>query len=377
MALLDTKTAIGAVSNVLKSRLTTRTTAVTVDIGRPEQAAKSSNGPKFNLFLYQVDIDGHMRNQTLDNGQAPPLWLVLHYLMTAFDQHKESDNDNAHELLGEGMLALQELNYLDPASITALADNPEPLKVSFDTADAELLSKVMQGSDEQYRISTAFQIRPVLIAPSKPPAYSLPVETVGPPGNEGVVVIPSLGPRLDRLEPVRFQLDDEIVLYGEDIGSEIDAIRLGDTEFPVTAAMVGEVHTIIDPAIAVSAGSYPVTAVRNLPGGKKMISNAVFGHLLPTVDTVVPSGLVDHSPGVSGTLTIQGNNLGTGADNIYVAFYNNGVVGPLFEATVNTAQTEIAISVSQDDEIQAGFYSIVVRVNGEQAGKIVQVDWSV
>jgi hypothetical protein len=377
MALSDTKTAIGAVSNLLKSRLTSQTTAVTVDIGRPELAAKSGNGPKFNLFLYQVDIDGHMRNHTLDDGQSPPLWLVLHYLMTAFDHQKESDNDDAHELLGEGMLALQELNYLEPASIAALADNPEPLKVSFDTADAELLSKLMQGSDEQYRISTAFQVRPVLIAPSKPPAYSLPVETVGPPGNEGVVVIPSMGPRLEHLETERFQANDEIVLYGEDIGSEIDAIRIGDTDFPVTAAKVGEIHTLIDPDIPVSAGSYPIVAVRNLPAGKKMISNAVFGHLLPTVDTVTPSGLVDHSPGVSGTLTIQGNNLGSDADNIYMAFYNHGVVGRLFEATVNTAQTEIEVSVSQDDEIVAGDYFIIVRVNGEQAGKIVQVDWSV
>lgn len=377
MALSDSKVALGAVSNLLKSRLTSQTSAVTVDVGRPELAAKSGNGPKFNLFLYQVDIDGHMRNHVLDEGQPPPLWLVLHYVMTAFDQQKESDNDAAHELLGEGMLALQELNYLDAPGMAALADNPEPLKISFDTADAELIAKLMQGSDEQYRISAAFQVRPVLIAPSKPPAYSLPVETVGPAGNEGVMVIPSLGPRLKTLQPERFMAGNAIVLYGEDIGSEIDAIRIGQTEFPLTAAKVGEIHTIIDPAIAISAGSYPVTAIRNLPDGKKMISNAVFGHLLPSVDSVTPSGLVDHSPGVSGTLTIQGNNLGTDEDDIYVAFYKNGVVGRLFEATVNTSQTDIGVTVSEDDAIAADNYFVIVRVNGEQAAKIIQVDWRI
>lgn len=377
MALSDTKIAIGAVSNLLKSRLTSRTTAVTVDVGRPELSAKSGNGPKFNLFLYQVDIDGHMRNHTLDDGQSPPLWLVLHYLMTAFDAHKESDNDSAHELLGEGMLALQELNYLNPSATAALADNPEPLKISFNTADAELLSKLMQGGDEQYRISTSFQVRPVLIAPSRPPAYSLPVETVGPAGNEGVVVIPSLGPRLESLQPERFLAENEIVLTGEDIGSEIDGIHIGEIEFPLTAARVGEIHTVIDPAIPISAGSYPITAFRNLPAGKKMISNAVFGHLLPTVDTVTPSGLVDHSPEVSGTLTIQGKNLGDAVDDIYIAFYKNGVVGHLFEATVNTPQTELEVNVSEDDEIVADKYFIILRVNGEQAAKIIQVDWSV
>ncbi|MCH5373507.1 MAG: DUF4255 domain-containing protein, partial [Planctomycetes bacterium] len=108
MALADSKNAIGAVSNLLKSRLTVSTSATTVDIGRPEAAAATS-GPKFNLFLYQVEIDGHLRNVPLDQGQPPPVWVVLHYLLTAFDAEKESDSIDAHELLGEGMLALHEL----------------------------------------------------------------------------------------------------------------------------------------------------------------------------------------------------------------------------------------------------------------------------
>ena len=39
------------------------------------------------------------------------------------------------------------------------AGQPEPLKLSFDGAGVDLLSKVMQGTDERYRLSMAFQVR--------------------------------------------------------------------------------------------------------------------------------------------------------------------------------------------------------------------------
>src|SRR5688572_1681983 len=141
MALSDSKTAIGAVSELLRGQLIARTAATTVDVGRPETAAGGS-GPKFNLFLYQVAVDGFLRHQPLDEGQQPPLWLVLHYLLTAFDTGSESDSINAHNLLGDGMLALQELNFLYP-TVVALSENPEPLKITLDSADVELLSNIM------------------------------------------------------------------------------------------------------------------------------------------------------------------------------------------------------------------------------------------
>lgn len=204
MALADSREAIGAVSELLKSQLTIATTASTVEIGRPEEVS-SSNCPKFNIFLYEIDFDGQLRNYPLDEGQRAPLWMVLRYLLTAFDDGKESDSSDAHKLMGEGLLALNEMNFIDPSS-TALADNPEPLKITFDHADSELLSKIMQGSDEKYRLSAAFQVRPIMIAPSLPPRYTLPVKSVGPPTDEGVALIPSLGAKLETVDPEKFSL---------------------------------------------------------------------------------------------------------------------------------------------------------------------------
>ena len=192
MALADSKQAIGAVGELLKNRLTLATNANTVDIGRPEEVS-ANNCPKLNIFLYQIDFDGQLRNYPLDEGQRAPLWIVLRYLLTAFDESKESDTSEAHQLLGEGMLALNEMNFIEP-SVLALADNPEPLKLTFDGENPELLSKIMQGSDEKYRLSAAFQVRPVMIAPAEPPRYALPVKTIGPPAEEGVAIMPSLVP---------------------------------------------------------------------------------------------------------------------------------------------------------------------------------------
>src|SRR5262245_51411934 len=124
MPLADSRSAIGAVGQMLQAQLAARTSVGITDIGRVEAAATGgSGGPKFNLFLYQVDIDGFLRNTPLDAGQRPPVWLTLRYLLTAFDAGRESDSVEAHALLGEGMLALGELNYQRPAAL-ALAENP-------------------------------------------------------------------------------------------------------------------------------------------------------------------------------------------------------------------------------------------------------------
>ena len=156
-------------------------------------------GGCFYLFLYRIGIDGNLRNRPLDEGQAPPVWLVLHYLLTAFDG-PESDSTVAHKLLSRGMLALNTMSVLRPdATITALSSSPDPLRISFDEADVEMLSKIMQGSDEKYRVSAAFQVRPVMIASTDaPPGYALPVKTIGlplPPPQvyQGATVLPSLG----------------------------------------------------------------------------------------------------------------------------------------------------------------------------------------
>jgi hypothetical protein len=71
----------------------------------------------------------------------------------------------------------------------------------------------MQGDEEGYRLSIAFQVRPVLIAPSDPPAYTLLVGvdyTQPPPAlvtdPAHLDVIPSLGSFITEIEPTGFEV---------------------------------------------------------------------------------------------------------------------------------------------------------------------------
>src|SRR5678815_563357 len=98
MALLNTSKAIGAVTKTLRERLTTALGSAVdlVTVGRPEPPSQNSHISRLNLFLYELHLDECLRNESLDDGQPPPLWLVLHYLVTAFDSAGESDNEDAH-----------------------------------------------------------------------------------------------------------------------------------------------------------------------------------------------------------------------------------------------------------------------------------------
>lgn len=376
MPLAASRNAIGAVDLLLRAQLSARTTVGAVDIGRVEQAALS-DGPKFNLFLYQVDIDGQLRNHPLDRGQRTPVWLVLRYLLTAFDTGRDSDSATAHELLGEGLLALEELNFQRPTA-TALADNPEPLKITFDAADVDLLSKIMQGSDERYRISAAFQVRPVLIAPSAPPAYATPVLSVGPPANEGVTVVPSLGPVVESVEPERFEAGATLTLRGRDLVGESQFVCLGDACFPVTAAPAGAVQAQVPADTVLSAGSHPVSFAYDLPSGRRFHSNAVNGDLQPTVTGAAPTLplAADGDGNLSGALVLAGSRLGGPDDAIFVAFWRDGAVALMVEAPGTADQTALTATVTPDEALAPGLYRIILRVNGVQAPATPEVDWS-
>ena len=130
MALANSVGAIAAVTEAVKTRLQERT-SLDVTVGRPEPATNVAAAKRLNIFLYELQFDGALKNVPLDEGQQPPLWLVLKYLLTAFeDDGKTSDSIKAYENLGLGIRALQELTFLPIAPLSrldALIDNPQDL----------------------------------------------------------------------------------------------------------------------------------------------------------------------------------------------------------------------------------------------------------
>ena len=384
MSLAASSEAIGAVSDLLKVRLASLTGINAIAVGRPEDASKAAAaGGSFNLFLYRVAIDANLRNRPLDAGQAPPVWLVLHYLLTAFDA-QDSDSIAAHKLLSRGMLALNAMSIIRPdPAMAALSSSPDPLHLTFDEADVEVLSKVMQGSEEKYRLSAAFQVRPVMLAPAnEPPSYALPVKTIGkplPPPRlyEGVTALPSMGPQLRSIEPERFSAGQPLTLQGDDLAG-YDQIMVGAISYPATATADGGLATTIPLVDTIAAGIYPVCVARTLPDGHTLTSNAVAGQLLPRVTGVNLSGpLTPVSGKLSGQFVVHGTQLGAPQAAIYAALYRQGKSALLLEPMAGGTDTTLTFVVSDAQALPADpNCRLILRVNGVQALDSPVLSWT-
>jgi hypothetical protein len=396
MALADTIRAIGAVSSALKERIDAIST-VTTFVGRPSDTSRTN--PHLNLFLYEIGFDPSLKNTALNEGEKPPLWIVLKYLLTAFESATDSDSENAHFHLGAALRAvytddLLELDGLSPTIIQALSPNPSPLHVTFDESPSDLLAKLMQGPDDKVRLSACFQVRPVMIAAAEPGDFSLlvgvdytklPVTLAAP--YVGLDVIPSLGAHIDDISPVGFELGEEVTLRGKDMHLSGLSVMLGPVELPVTMQQPDELRFAIDPAIiaasTISAGSHPVTVVRTLTGtGKKRKSNAVIGNLVPTLSTAAAAGAVTVVAGLPrtafATIDLRGVLLGLDADDTVLAFFRDGTVHKMFDVfTVPPALPALPGSpappvgrrlvMASGDAVPAGDYNMILIVNGQQA----------
>jgi hypothetical protein len=393
MTLADSSRAIGAVTKLLHDRLMASNGAAISDVtvGRPEPGPGTpDNVARLNLFLYEVRPDGHLRNESLDEGQAPPIWIALSYLLTAFDRSGESDSIDAHELLGLGMRALNDLNFpsfggLPAASAAALADMPEKLKVTFDDASLDLLSKVMQGSDEHYRCSAAFQVRPVMIASQTPPSYALQVgvdyqdDTVIGEDGVAIEVLAGIGPVLEDVTPAVADLGGIFTLTGSSLDYAGVSVKFGPVELPITSQRPDRLTCRLDPARltgdAISAGSQAITIVRNLPNGRQRSSNPLIASLRPRLDTATPSGVAladagDPSKGVVATVDLAGALLGTATDDVFAALYRDGSVVRVvdsFTVPAGPAQSALRFTLTVNTAVPAGTYRLVLRVNGQQA----------
>jgi hypothetical protein len=392
MALVDSNRAIGAVTHLLIDHLNRRTNHLVLS-GRPEEAS-GGNTRTLNLFLYEATFDAHLKNLTLVEGQPPPLWLTLKYLLTGFDLGGESDSPEAHEVLGQGIGALQELTFLGLDAVVAgqvreaLENNPEPLKVTFEECPVDLLNKITQTSDDAYRLSIAFQVRPVMIIPPERSSFNLLVGvdyTATPSVTQedfvGLDVLASMGPVLKSVTPPKFALGDEIELTGEDLHLSNLSCRLGPAELGIAAQrpdrMTVRIEETLGTGAIISAGDHPLFLRQYLPGtGRSRSSNLLVGRLLPTVDAAAVGAFVDDGAGnLSGDITITGQLLGRNEDTILAALYRDGAVLHGFDIVKPLPgpgdppdpQDQMILTIPASSRVRAGSYLLLVIVNGQQA----------
>lgn len=416
MALADSVSAIGAVTDTLVERLGFRT-KLHISVGRPEPPRPHAAGARLNLFLYEVSFDATLKNTPLDQGHRPPLWLVLKYLLTAFDgDGVTSDSMAAHDNLGVAVGALQEFSFLpltpplaSVPHVNALKDNPEALKITFDEAPLDLLAKAMQGSDEKYRLSIAFQVRPVMIAPAEPPSYAQlvgvdytpPVTLVGEKDIH-VAVIPSMGPTITEIKPASCQLGDTLSILGSELHLSNLSVNFGPVTLPVTMQQPDRLAFVVRSDIAngstISAGSLPVSVSQLLPSGRRRSSNLLVASLRPSfsaslgaVTTITPGE--SHPPPEGwkfATVNLTGQLLGEDdEDDFFVALYKDGVTVKVFEHDPSVAdplghlrdtspasapQTAKQLVMTKPDSVPPGKYLLLYRVNGQQALQGPEID---
>jgi hypothetical protein len=403
MALADTSRAIGAITDGISLRLKARTT-LDVTVGRPEPAPNEA-GKRLNIFLYEAHFDANLKNVPLDEGQRPPLWLVLKYLMTAFDDLNNSDSVQAFEYLGQGISALQELTLfpltpgLTADIVDALGDNPEDLKITFDDAPSDLLSKIMQGSDEKYRLSVGFQVRPVMIVAPELPSYSLlvgidystpPAVIIGEAGIK-IPVIPSMGPTITEISPASFQLGSTVTIKGTDLHLSSLSVSIGPVELPVTMQQPDqlqfEVREDLVNGSTISAGGLAVSVTQLLSTGRRRSSNVLVGNLSPDISTVAVVGPILHPnappPPITwnfATIELSGKLLGTNGDDFYLALYRDGKTFAMLDdpkndvSPVSAPQTIRQFKMIKEDAVPPGKYLVLYRVNGQQARQTLELD---
>jgi len=393
MALSDTGTAIGSVSRLLKDSLTNALTNTAlqpqVSVSRPEPGnGGNPQGARVNLFLYEVQLDASLRNVPIAPGRPAPLWLVLRYLLTAFDDNGESDTETAHDVLGLAMqvlLGMNESGALEQISDLSLIDNPEPLKVTFDEGAPDLLSRLMQGPDDRFRMSVPFQIRPVLVANSEPPSSMklvginyLTDTTIGLAGVKNVL-LPSMGPRIDSVTPPQVEPGDVLTVTGTGLGADQLAVQFGSATLAVTMQQGGRLQCKVSGAglnpASISAGSQPVTVTQTIAKGKRLSSNTLAAMLLPVVTGVAAGGLQTVSAtdqDVYGTISLTGQFLGRAGDFLELGLLDqNGVAviidrrDPAFVAPADQSAQQMLMH--PEDAVPPGAYTAVFRVNGAQA----------
>jgi hypothetical protein len=419
MPLVDTSRAIGAVTAVLKERLESPNTGVgkPVSVGRLDQSSGADE--HLNLFLYEIVFDPHLKNTPLNEGEKPPAWLVLKYLLTAFESTKESDSAKAHKLLGSAIRVIQQDDLLKLDGLATdtdpLTPNPSELFVTFDESPSDLVARLSQGSDETPRLSIAFQVRPVMIASGEPGDYSLlvgvdyastaiptPPDTfIKTPEPVGIDVIPSMGPVIERISAIQindkgiesqtgngFEIDEEVAVFGTDMHLANLSVILGSTELAITLQKPDELRFKVDSTIIgasnMSAGSYPVTVALTLAGtGKKRKSNAVIGNLVPTLNTAAIAGAIS-TPATKpnhrfANIDLTGLLLGKDEDDVVVAFYRDGKTYGMCDEFVAIAsppplQPSRTLTMKEEHAVEKGKYKLILVVNGQQAPQSPEVD---
>ncbi|HKQ05850.1 MAG TPA: Pvc16 family protein [Blastocatellia bacterium] len=185
-----------------------------------------------NLFLYRLTESPFAKNSDWPGDRAnpvaikrPPIALNLHYLLTAYAKKSAGaarDDIAAHQLLGNALAILHQypvLNDIHDADFDADLDSqfPPELRNSFDKLRINLspismeeFSKIWTGLSKAYRLSVAYEVSLVQIAPLVLPPNP------APPLQQASLQLGTIeAPLITALEPADGAAGARVVIQGK------------------------------------------------------------------------------------------------------------------------------------------------------------------
>ena len=246
---MSASTALGSVSRSLRNQLLDGmdlTPSANVTLLAPDETGGGNR--RVNLFLYRVAEHPQLRNAgyrlrpgTSDVVDAPPLSLVLSYLMTVYAVNDPATgNAEAHAILGEAMRVFHERPVV-PADLLddELVDAPEEVRITPIPLDPEDVSRVWSTFEAPFRLSVAYEVSVVQLDQSPQARRTIPerVRTIGVPQ----VRAPFEPPRVASMTPLSGPPGTVVTVVGEHLegwratvtvsGVEAASVPLDDDDF--------------------------------------------------------------------------------------------------------------------------------------------------
>jgi hypothetical protein len=238
----------------------------TITTKPPGTARGSNRGPQLNIFLYEVRPNAAFWNDDPHAPNAfPPLALDLYYLLTAYGDEGDDEDELSQQILGRALSTLHDHPLLGAAEIqnavtgSELENQIERVKITFQVLTNEDIWKLWSAFQTPFRLSAAYEASVVLIDSTRAAPAALPVLKRGA-ADTGVQTVPSPSPSLDSAAPVSTPprqvavLGDDLAIAGQSLDGDGISVRLtGPAQIPVRDLM---------PA----PGATPTSLTVHLPG---------------------------------------------------------------------------------------------------------------
>ncbi len=221
---MSASTALGAVSRSLRNLLVAEMSIsppVPVTLLGPDEVGAVR---RVNLFLYRVEEHPQLRNQqfqlragTTGTLTAPPLSLVLYYVLTAYAaSDPQTGAADSHAILGDAMRTLYEHPVIPPANLVDdLGQAREELRLMQVVLDSEELGRIWATFDAPYRLSAMYEVSVVQLDQSAATDETMArrVRTIGVPD----VRAPYRPPSVTGIDPISGPTGTSVTVTGESL----------------------------------------------------------------------------------------------------------------------------------------------------------------